>query len=121
MVTAATIDAMRKANELQTLTEDSLAWAVMNIILMLGMIAVDAWVVSTVWSWAVVPTFGLAPLTLGQAFLLNLMWQAFALKASDKPGPRGAALTRHILKQAASLLVLLGMAWVGAHFFVGVA
>lgn len=94
-----------------------LAIAMPIVALLIGLVTiVNAFLISTVWGWLVVPLFGLHALTLGQAF-------AFGVCLNVVHGPNLSHVTADNVNGKKAMITLLTwypmtllIAWLARHF-----
>lgn len=86
--------------------------ALMGIVGLIGIIAAASilrgWVLSVMWMWFIVPTFGLAPLSIPIAIGIGLIL-AFTTKTTTGPKQDISALAGTAFLYP---LLLLGIAWI---------
>jgi small-conductance mechanosensitive channel len=82
-------------------------------------IITDAYVTKILWSWYVVPTFNLAPLSMGQAFGVALLFGYLAWQHVDTPNVKreGRESAIYSLGLLARPWVILFFGWMGWHIF----
>jgi hypothetical protein len=91
---------------------------ILVVSLYVGGVILNGWAVSVLWSWFIVPTFGLPLLTIPKAIGLVVIINYFFVKASDiKPQKRdwkeiGKQVLYMILKPA----VVLSVAYIVTRF-----
>lgn len=82
-------------------------------------LCVDGWVITVLWRWFVMPTFGLAPLAFVPAMGLSLFWAQMHpadIATIITNGETADALTV-LLTGIGRALILLALGW-AVHFFL---
>jgi len=81
-------------------------------------VALDAWVLVTLWRWFVVPEFGARPLScFGASGLSLLATYALVHIAWDKGDDEKGQLARSIVRNVAAALIVLGLGLLSRWMF----
>ena len=102
-------------------SSETVAGCLVLILLMPFMAALQGWALSVLWSWFVVTTLHLPPLTVWQAFGLVLVATLFVTPQS-KTGSDDKDWSDHfatVCGRAGGLLLLVGIGWMVYHWGMG--